>query len=170
MLKKLEIVKIDYKYCNYLRKVEPKVPYNAGSKELRPFIGVLFAVDNGEYFAPLSSPKPKHLDMKNQLDLIKIDDGKLGVVNLNNMIPVQKSDYDILDLNLPPKTASELKRQVLLKKQLRWLNRNIGEIQNKSKKLYELYNQNLLPRRIKERCCNFMLLEEKCFHRPMYVK
>ena len=32
-------------------------------KENRPFIGVLFQVENCKYFAPLSSPKLKHLKM-----------------------------------------------------------------------------------------------------------
>ena len=38
--KSFKIVKVDYKYCDYLRKFDSKVPYNAGSKELRPFLGV----------------------------------------------------------------------------------------------------------------------------------
>lgn len=59
-----KIVKIDYKYCDYLRMFDSKVPYNAGSKELRPFVGILFMIDDMEYFAPLSSPKPKHKIIK----------------------------------------------------------------------------------------------------------
>ena len=43
---------------------------------------------NYEYFAPLSSPKPKHQLIKRQIDIVKINDGKYGVVNLNNMISV----------------------------------------------------------------------------------
>ena len=53
----LKIVKVNTKYCNYLRKYDNKVVYNIGIKELRPFIGVLFKVNKYEYFAPLSSPK-----------------------------------------------------------------------------------------------------------------
>lgn len=40
------------------------------------------------YFAPLSSPKPKHLKLKSKLDFLKIDNGKLGAIN--NMLPVTK--------------------------------------------------------------------------------
>lgn len=39
-----------------------------GEKELRPFLGVLFNIEKFEYFAPLSSPKKKHKNMKNMLD------------------------------------------------------------------------------------------------------
>ena len=58
---KLILVRIDSKYCDYLRKYDSKVPYNFNEKELRPFIGILFRIDKLMYFAPLSSPKPKHL-------------------------------------------------------------------------------------------------------------
>ena len=93
MYKKIKIVKVDSDYCNFLRKYDDKVSYNAGNKELRPFVGILFTVNNCEYFAPLSSPKPKHIKLKNTLDLIKINDGIYGVVNFNNMIPVTNNNY-----------------------------------------------------------------------------
>ena len=88
MYKKLKIVKVDSKYCNYLRKYDSKIPYNAGIKELRPFIWVLFKVNKLEYFVPLSSPKPKHLTLKNTIDLIKISGGEYGVINFNNNISI----------------------------------------------------------------------------------
>ena len=93
MYKKIKIVKVDSDYCIFLRKYDDKVSYNAGNKELRPFVGILFTVNNCEYFAPLSSPKPKHIKLKNTLDLIKINDGIYGVVNFNNMIPVTNNNY-----------------------------------------------------------------------------
>lgn len=49
MYKNLKIVKVDYRYCDYLRKFDNKVDYNAGNKELRPFIGVLFEIENMKY-------------------------------------------------------------------------------------------------------------------------
>ena len=49
---------------------------------------MVYTFNGHNYFAPLSSPKPKHLKMSNKaIDVFKIDDGKLGVVNINNMIP-----------------------------------------------------------------------------------
>ena len=81
MYQKFKIVKIDSNYCDYLRKYDNKVSYNAGMKDLRPFIGVLFNINDIEYFAPLSSPKPKYMKLNNTLDLIKIDDGNYGVID-----------------------------------------------------------------------------------------
>lgn len=36
-----KLVKIDYMYCDYLRKYDKRVVYNKGKKELRPFIEVI---------------------------------------------------------------------------------------------------------------------------------
>lgn len=162
MYKKLKIVKVNSKYCDYLRTYDKKVSYNAGSKELRPFIGVLFNIGNNEYFAPLSSPKNKHTMLKNTIDLIKIENGKLGVVNLNNMIPVTKYNYIEFDLNKKSNDIQEMNRINLLRDQLRWLTKNKKDVITKSKLLYNLYKNNKLPINVKNRCCNFTLLEEKC--------
>ena len=83
-----------------MRTFDSKVSYNAGYKELRPFIGALFKVNNCEYFAPLSSPKPKHKVLKNSIDMIRIKEGVYGVINFNNMIPVTKNNYSIIDLRV----------------------------------------------------------------------
>lgn len=162
MYKSFKIVKVDSKYCDYLRQYDNKVSYNAGTKDLRPFIGVLFMIDKCEYFAPLSSPKPKHSKLKNTLDLIKIENGTYGVVNFNNMIPVMDKNYVIFDLNKKTENRAENFRLELLRNQLRWLTANKKEVNTKSKLLYNLYKSNKLPKNVKDRCCNFPLLEEKC--------
>lgn len=160
--KTLNIVRIDTKYCDYLRKFDNKVPYNYGTKILRPFIGVLFENNACLYFAPLSSPKPKHLKIKSNLDFLKLDGGKLGAINFNNMLPVTEKNITKIDLNQHCKTLSESKYIKLLNEQLFWLNRNDEILYNKSKKLYNKYIYGTLNFNIANRCCNFPLLEEKC--------
>ncbi len=159
---KLKLVKINSEYCNYLRQFDEKVSYNSGNKELRPFIGILFTIENLEYFAPLSSPKSKHLKMKNTIDFIKIDGGKLGAVNFNNMIPLCKNNYQMIKLDKKNLSKNEIKYQELLKDQLDWLNKNYVQIKHKSYNLYFMYTNNRLSKNIKNRCCNFKLLERKC--------
>jgi len=156
------IVKVNSDYCNYLRQFDNKVPYNVGGKDLRPFIGVLLEIDDMKYFAPLSSPKPKHLSMKNKPDLIKIDDGKLGVVNINNMIPVYDNLIKVIDLNKECIVKEEKQYNTLLKKQLKWLNLNKSNIYDKALKLYDKYVSGKLNNYNSFRCCDFKLLEEKC--------
>ena len=162
MYNKFKIVMVDSKYCDYLRKFDSKVPYNAFDKKLRPFLGILFMVNDIEYFAPLSSPKSKHLKLESKIDLLKIDDGRLGVVNFNNMLPVTDDNVIFIDLDKKCLTETEKKYMKLLKKQLFWLRRNDVKIYERAKKLYSKYTNGTLKQNIVKRCCNFKLLEEKC--------
>lgn len=57
-----------------------------GHKAKRPFLGIVLTINDFSYYAPLTSPKPKHIKMKDQIDFIKINDGHWGAINLNNMI------------------------------------------------------------------------------------
>lgn len=154
----LRLVKVDSKYCDYLRNFELKVPYNMNQKSSRPFVGILFEVNNYKYFAPLTSPKPKHLKMKNTKDFLKLDDGKLGAINFNNMIPVLDDNIQLLDLDNNINTNYSK----LLREQIYWLIRNDEVIYDKSRKLYDDYINNKLYKQIKDRCCDFPLLEIKC--------
>lgn len=164
MIINMKIVRVNTDYCDYLRKFDSKVAYSKKEKELRPFIGILFEIEGCEYFAPLSSPKPKHKKMKNTIDFLKIKEGELGAVNFNNMIPVQRNNYYIIDLNKQTETLEAEKYRNLLREQLMWLNSNYIQVKDKSYKLYKLYNSERLPENIKKRCCNFKLLEEKCLN------
>lgn len=162
MKESLILVRLDAEYCNYLRKFDDKVPYNYNEKELRPFVGVLFEVNSCKYFAPLSSPKSKHLKLKSKLDFLKIDNGKLGAINFNNMLPVTENNIVKLDLDKECLTKSEEKYTKLLKEQIYWLNRNDEKLYGRSKKLYDKYINGTLNSNIAKRCCDFKLLEEKC--------
>ena len=155
------LVRLDTNYCNYLRKYDYRVPYNFDGKEKRPFVGVLFEVHNCKYFAPLSSPKEKHKNMKSSIDFLKIDDGKLGVINFNNMLPVTDKNIIIIDLN--NQHGNNEKHYIkLLRQQLYWLNRHNSKVYSRSQKLYNKYVNNKLNINIRKRCCDFKLLEEKC--------
>lgn len=82
-------------------------------------------------------------------------------MNFNNMIPVSKSEYSLIDFN----KISDLfgkNYAVLLKAQIYWLIRHDEKLYGKSKKLYKDYIKGELNKKIKERCCDFKLLEEKC--------
>lgn len=156
------LVRLDINYSNYLRKFDSRVPYNYGKKELRPFLGVLFEVRGVKYFAPLTSPKPKHLKLKSKLDFLKLDGGKLGAINFNDMVPVLDQNVIKLDFSKVSKTDSEEKYKKLLQEQLFWLNRNYSKVYGRAKKLYDQYFDGTLASSIFKRCCNFPLLEEKC--------
>lgn len=149
----MRIYKIKEEYVQYLKSFDNKVANN--KKEKRPYVGIVLEINEFKYFAPLTSPKDKHKKMKNQLDFIKLDNGNLGAINLNNMIPVSNAALIKYDINKEP---SILYRE-LLKDQLRFINSNSKDIQDKAYKLYiKVTEYNSF---IKERCVNFKLLEEK---------
>ena len=76
-MEKLKLYFIDDNYIEYLRKFDKKVAYNKIPN--RPYIGVVYTYNNFKYFAPLSSPKNKHLLMNNNvIDVFKIK-------NVNNI-------------------------------------------------------------------------------------
>ncbi|MCR5144648.1 MAG: type III toxin-antitoxin system ToxN/AbiQ family toxin [Lachnospiraceae bacterium] len=54
------------------------------------------------YCVPLNHPKAKHYKMKNDVDFTRIFDGEklMGVMNFNNMIPVDESVVTKMDLRI----------------------------------------------------------------------
>lgn len=153
---RLKLYCIADEYINYLRKYDEKVPFN--KSQTRPFIGVVYTLNGSNYFAPLSSPKPKHLKMSNHaIDIWKIDSGKLGIVNINNMLP---SPYEALTEVIP--TIKDRKYKKLLENQISSINADRDILLKKIERFQNKYRHNQLDLCVKERCCNFDLLEEKC--------
>lgn len=161
MRPKLMLVKLDSKYCDYLRKYDSKVPYNYDRKKNRPFVGVLFEVNDFKYFAPLSSPKAKYLKMHDNVDFLKLKNGELGAVNFNNMLPVTLNNVIMIDLDSKTSVKKEELYRKMLKEQLYFLNRRRASLYRKASNLYLNYMNKKLPTSIYNRCCNFPLLEEK---------
>ncbi len=146
------------KYCDYLRKFDNKVPYNNLDKKGRPFLGIVFTVGHFNYFAPLSSPKAKHRKMKNKIDFLKIENGKYGAINFNNMIPVNENDLTLLEYQ----NIKNKKRKYLFIAEYRWCSTNEKRILNKARNLYFSVMNKDLKEHILNRCCDFELLEQKC--------
>ena len=99
--------------------------------------------------------------MHNTIDFLKLDGGKLGAVNFNNMLPV--TTKNITKINFERiLNSSDRAYYKLLQEQIYWLNRNRNQLYKKSFQLYQKQIANRLPNSIMQRCCNFKLLEEKC--------
>ena len=129
----------------------------------RPYIGVVYTFHGMNYFAPLSSPKPKHLKMSEKaIDIFKIDKGELGIVNINNMIP---TPIECITEALP--IITDKKYKILVENQTIYINNHKKDLFSKVKRFKLQYDKHHLPQSVKERCCDFNLLEEKC---KKYVK
>lgn len=96
--------------------------------------------------------------MKNTIDFYLLNNGKLGAINFNNMIPVTMNNINILNFN----EIKEKEYNSLLLEQFRYLTRHDEIIYKLSRRLYMLYKNNRLAKNVAKRCCNFLLLEEKC--------
>lgn len=154
-MKGLKIYYIDESYINYLRKFDSNVAYNKNST--RPYIGIVYTYNNYNYFAPLYSPKPKHIEINpKSIDIFKIKNGELGVVNINNMIP---TPIEVLTEVLP--TITDIKYKKLLEEQLTFLNNHKAELFKKITHFQNMYRKGHLYENILNRSCNFLLLEEK---------
>lgn len=159
---KLSFYTVDTQYCEYLRKFDKCVPYTMQSKATRPFIGILFNVNNHTYYAPLSSPKPKHQKMKNQIDFIKINQGIWGAINLNNMIPINAKFATKINPNDLNRNYDDKAYRNLLNNQLSWCNVNKATIVRKAEQLYHSITTGKANANLINRCCKFALLEQKC--------
>jgi len=146
-------------YINYLRGFEPKVLFNKDEK--RPYVGVVHTINNTAFYVPLSSPKAKFSFMKNSKDFHKIAGGKYGAINFNKMIPVDKNSLIEMDINNEP----DEDYRTLLKNQFKELIDMKDIIYRKSQNIYTLFSskEKLSPNdaKVKERCCDFALLEQK---------
>ena len=161
---KLYFITLTSNYLKYSGIYENKVSLKAN----RPFIGIVFKVNNKEYFAPLSSPKEKHKRMKTNIDFFKIDKGNLGIINFNNMIPVINNDIcrNKLDLEMLSKSLNtdDIKYFRLLKNQLEYCEKNKNIILAKAEKIYNIFTKNLdklseSQKKMYRRVNNFKVLE-----------
>ena len=156
-MENLHLYRITEEYSRYIYEENNKVMKNFATKRRRPYIGIVLEINNINYFAPMSSPKEKHKLMKNNIDFIKINDGRDGIINLNNMIPVPLLCCEKIDINQEIKQNK--KYGLILKYQYIWCNKNY--ILNKANKLYNLIILNKANMKLKNRCCDFKCLEEK---------
>ena len=91
------------------------------------------------------------------IDIYKINKGILGVINLNNMIP---APMECLTEVL--KTITDKTYKILLEKQITYINDNKKELLKKVNQFQLRYRKGHLSETIINRCCNFIVLEEKC--------
>ena len=147
-------------FIAYLRQFDSKVAEN--KNESRPYVGIVFQIGDIKYYAPFSSPKPKHKKMKNGKDFRKINNGLYGVINFNNMIPVLDSVLIEIDIiNIP-----DVRYRRLLQNQYNYIKADRDGILRTAGNLRKLIfedekNLSGYEKIVKRRCCDLQLLESK---------
>ena len=162
---------VDKSYINYLVKVDKRVGYVEYGGRLKLHVGILVTVNHLNYYVPISSAKPKHHNMSNSIDFHKLIDKATGelyaVININNMIPVPyfyitQLKYDkIANFRTFLNEKEKTDYIYLLQKEKLIIDKIAFVLQSKAQKLY----QKCLDKpysSLATRCCNFLLLEEKC--------
>jgi len=147
-------------YITFLRQYDMKIAEN--KHEARPYVGVVLEINGIYYYAPFTSPKPKHQKMKNGKDFRKINQGIYGAINFNNMIPVVSEALIEIDIN----NLEDEKYKNLLFNQLNYIRADKKQIEKTAAQLHTLLltadnELNKHDLQIKQRCCNIKLLEEK---------
>ena len=162
-LNKLNFYIIKDDYINYLSDFDNHIAYN--KKQKRPYIGVLIIVHQHYYFAPLFSPKPKHMKYKDNLTFFRIKDMKnksnLGIIRFSDMIPVPQECVHLLDIK-----SKSYGYKRLLSAQYSYINKteNRKIIFMKSKRIYNIVTKSKKSKMsefYKNLCCDFKLLEQK---------
>ncbi|MDL2295458.1 type III toxin-antitoxin system ToxN/AbiQ family toxin [Lachnospiraceae bacterium OttesenSCG-928-E19] len=154
----MQFYNITDSYITYLKTFDNTVSDNKVMS--RPYVGIVLEINEVKYFAPFSSPKPKHQRMKNGKDFRKINGGIYGAINLNNMIPVVDNALIKIDIN----NLVDVQYKRLLQNQYNCIRSDKIQIQNVATKLHALIftdDANLTAQdlKVKQRCCNLPVLE-----------
>lgn len=143
---------ISEKYIRYLHSADNKVAYN--KNERRPYVGIVLTVNNMNYYVPLESPKKNHKNIKGNGPVLKLDDGKLGIMGFNNMLPIPDIALISFDFN----DIDDEKYRSLLIKQLSYCNSHKDIILNRANNTYKKTTSGKVPFYTKI-CCDFVKLE-----------
>lgn len=154
----IKFYEVDAKYVNYLSPFAPHLFHNkqAGQHNERKYIGIVLQVNGFDYFAPLSSYKPKHNSMKQGMDFLKV--GNYAVINLNNMFPVPPQCYTYFDYSKEPNPQYKK----LLQTEYRIIRKMQDKIYKNAEALYKYKIANGDTTALAKRCNDFSLLEQKC--------
>lgn len=146
---------IDEKYKDYLRRFDNKV----SKKENRKFYGILLTKNNVDYYVPFTSKIEKKTNSRLTVN-IKDKNEIIAKLLLNNMIPVNIKNSRIVDINVSKyrdyynKEISYLRSEKVKEEIIRKTNNIFEILSNTQNSNYSFF---------KRICCDFSLLEEKCF-------
>ena len=155
-MENIRLYEVDANYVNYLTAYAPHLFHNkaVGHSNERKYIGVILTVNGLDYFAPLSSFKPKHAKMPEAVDFIKIKN--YAVININNMFPVPIGQVSYVDIS----KERNPKYKSLLLAEYRAIKTMQDKIRKNAKIVYTHKIENGNATALAKRCNDFLLLED----------
>ncbi len=142
----MKIVQIDDDYIEMLRRQFPSIMNEKRFHRThsRKYLGIIFTIDNFNYYAPFSSPKVKDYNLdgsikKNSIFAIHMvkdgDNGEkvlLGTIKLINMIPIPMKYV----LGYSIKNEADLKYRDVVSDEFKWISENQSKISKRARQLY----------------------------------
>ena len=156
MNKRLKIYEVKSEYIQYLSNYQNHLFLHTNEKGKRKYIGIVFQINGMNYFAPLSSYKTKHVQMRESVDFIKIKD--YAVINLNNMIPIPQSQIVEIDIN----KEKDMSYRYVLQAESREINRQKNRIRKNAEIVYSHKKLNGNMTALAKRTNDFKVLEKLC--------
>ena len=170
----LNIYDVKLKYIRDLQDVDSNVMSQSPqiAKSTRIYVGVIIMLNGQSYCIPFSSGTKAKFQIKNKNpDMIKIPDLQrkdengayktLAVLNINNMIPVNETVIEMIDIhNYSTDTVAVRNRKALMQKEIRWCRENADLIVRRAQKVYYMVTEQ--PQKninLTRRCCDFKKLE-----------
>ena len=155
-MENIKLYEISEKYINYLLPYAPHLFHNSkeNQKNKRKYIGVILRINEINYFAPLSSYKEKHKQMKEALDFIKIK--KYAVINLNNMFPAPINECKYVDIN----NERNIHYKALLRSEYRFIKSIQEKVRKNAALVYNHKLKNGNSTALAKRCNDFLKLED----------
>lgn len=155
----METLKLYYvsdKYISFLKTVDSRVQHNKNRH--RPYVGVVLYVGAYRYFVPMESPKPNHKNIKAGIHIMRIENGAMGILGFNNMIPVKDTALVSFDID---RDVKDERYAELLRRQISHINRRKADVLDHATKTYygAVSGKN---RFLLSVCCNFKKLERAC--------
>jgi protein AbiQ len=165
--KEMKLVYVDDRYTNYLQQFgDPRVSKNNNIDYQRPYIGVLFYINDFKYFAPLTThSKGKKLcenPKAENITFYPINGCKYGGINFNNMIPLVDGVYKEIDMIIKPDDFGWERNKKLQLMNIKRILRHEGEfLILKAVNLYSLKIKGALYSNYDKITCDFKKLERQ---------
>lgn len=141
---KFQFYHINEHYISYLHSIDTRVQYNKGQR--RPYVGIVLSINGIDYYVPLESPKPNHVNIKGGGPVMKLDDGRLGLMGFNklNQLNYCNKNRDLILQRAESTYRKALSRKIPLYQKVCC---NFEKLERKSKK----YDPNYVPSKKKIR-------------------
>lgn len=154
-MSELKLYEVSEEYISYISTVEKNV---FSSKEnarnhTRKYLGIVYSINEYNYYIPLSSPKNSDYRLENGVQKIRgsiipiiritsqSSSGELelkGTLKLSNMIPVPASELTLYDME----HEQDLFYKSLIQKEMLFIRKNKNKIIQNAKILYKQKKEN----------------------------